>query len=281
MDEQKRVRVTMNQDNQNHKRHDLEYYLTPKNKKSQSSFLTFNRNSAMAKMVKPILLAVLLGVLFGAGLIYYFSDLTPDTLPAATTETDDEEPSSDEPVGEQAVSGSTLSKPASAFEVIQFGMFSNQANAEELIQKKLQPQSIPATIQEQNGQFYVISHLISSESEKSSITDWLESNDLVYMEHFFYKSWNVEALNVKVNDQNIDWYNQGLTLLSETEMDEAWMEQLNAWVNNKPGELQETNKLNKITTLKDQLADANDETHKEFIRKTILLNLHLFYTNLA
>ncbi|WP_054753440.1 hypothetical protein [Piscibacillus salipiscarius] len=87
------------------------------------------------------------------------------------------------------------------------------------------------------------------------------------MEHFFYKSWNVEALNVKVNDQNIDWYNQGLTLLSETEMDEAWMEQLNAWVNNKPGELQETNKLNKITTLKDQLADANDETHKEFIRK--------------
>ncbi|WP_279401600.1 SPOR domain-containing protein [Piscibacillus salipiscarius] len=86
-------------------------------------------------MVKPILLAVLLGVLFGAGLIYYFSDLTPDTLPAATTETDDEEPSSDEPVGEQAVSGSTLSKPASAFEVIQFGMFSNQANAEELIQK--------------------------------------------------------------------------------------------------------------------------------------------------
>ncbi|WP_279401601.1 hypothetical protein [Piscibacillus salipiscarius] len=32
MDEQKRVRVTMNQDNQNHKRHDLEYYLTPKTK---------------------------------------------------------------------------------------------------------------------------------------------------------------------------------------------------------------------------------------------------------
>lgn len=61
----------MNQDNQNHKRHDLEYYLTPKTKIAVI-FLTFNRNSAMAKMVKPILLAVLLGVLFGAGLIYYF-----------------------------------------------------------------------------------------------------------------------------------------------------------------------------------------------------------------
>ncbi|MGP4071381.1 hypothetical protein ACTWQB_02375 [Piscibacillus sp. B03] len=282
MDEHKKVRVTVNQENQSNKKHDLEYYLTPKNKKSQSSILGFHSRSNLSKMMKPVLLAVLLGVLFGAGLIYYFSDLTPDALPATTTEVDEEEEPSSEPNNNEQQSGETLSKPGQVYEVVQFGLFSSKENADELISDSLQPNAVPATVQEQNGQFYVISHLISSESEKDAITDWLESNDLVYMENFFYKSWSFDAVNVDVNESNLEWLNEGITLIEKGESgDQNWESDLQTWFSQQPPDYEQSAKLQEISELLTKLGDSSDLTQQSFIKNTIILNMHLFYSNLA
>ncbi len=283
MDEQKKVRVTMNQYPQHEKKHDLEHYLTPKKSNPKSSFLTFNGRTMLAKMVKPILLAVFLGVIFGAGLIYYFSDLSPDAVPVTTVDQDDEESNEQQSSGEGEENGEAFSKPSTEYEVIQFGLFSSQENADELVQDKLKPNSIPAIVQEDGGQYYVISHLVSEEAEKSSVTDWLESTGLVYMEDFFYKSWGFDRVSLNVEGEPLNWLNEGLSIIEsgESQNDETWRNELESWLSKRPSQYEEASRLNQVNNLLGELSNEEDDAQSDFIQHTILLNLHLFYTNLS
>ena len=76
MEEERKVRVAITKSDDyddQQKKHDLEHFLTPKQKKRP----TFQKIE-LTKWLKPILFAIVLGLVFGAGLMYFFSDYTAD-----------------------------------------------------------------------------------------------------------------------------------------------------------------------------------------------------------
>ncbi|TFB24937.1 hypothetical protein E3U55_00670 [Filobacillus milosensis] len=278
MDEHNKVRVTMNQQSNYNKKHDLENFLTPKNKQHSYS-LTFRGRSMFGKMVKPILLAVLLGGIFGAGLIYFFSDLTPDAVPV--TSVDDDEEVQDQTNDE--VRTGELKLPGNTFEVIQFGLFSTEENANDLNETLLIPNSIPAVVQEQSGQFFVISHVITSEIEKESITNFLESKGLVYMTDFFYKKWNYSTSTVAVSDEEKNWLNEGLTILNEysnSANNRNWMNQTQEWLNDTKESYQNNDHINNMRENLTNFQNTTNENIQQFHERNTLLNLYLFFANL-
>ncbi|RPF55470.1 hypothetical protein [Aquisalibacillus elongatus] len=281
MDERKKVRVTMNQNNESDQKHDLEYFLTPK---GNSKKFGNSGRIMLPKILKPIMLALLLGVIFGAGIIYFFSDMTPgaeDDVPVSTVGDDDEENDSNEE-GNEDSSSTTFEKAAEAYDVIQFGVFSNRANADELVSDSLNPLSVPAVVQEENGQFLVISHLVLSEQNKDDITNWFESNDLVYMDDFFYKTWNFDAVQLDVSENEFTWLNEGKSLIESVQsgIDKSWVDEVNAWLDQQPKAYQNSESLEQIKQLTTEAENTN-QTLRTIYQHTILLNMHIFYDSLA
>ncbi|GEL77450.1 hypothetical protein [Tenuibacillus multivorans] len=284
MDEHKKVRVTMNQQSTNHKKNDLEYFLTPKSSKnSKPSF--FRGRSMYGKMVKPVVFAVILGVVFGAGLIYFFSDLTPSAIPVASVDDEENQAEEEGNDGEQSTENPlAFNIPGKTHDVIQFGVFSSAENAREFIQTLLSPHAIPAVVQENNGQFFIISHLIYSESEKNQITEWLESKDLIYMEDFLYKSWSFNPVEAQVSEEEQAWLEQGLDLIEAYQNSDSidnWVADSLAWIDERPEAYRNNQKLIQAHELLADIQGGLDSQLQNFYTHTTLLNLQLFFSNIA
>ncbi|MGM8214249.1 hypothetical protein ACLIA0_01625 [Bacillaceae bacterium W0354] len=283
MDEHKKVRVTMNQHNQSnqHKKHDLEYVLTPKNNKS--NLFKSSKQKMFSKLLKPILFAVLLGAIFGVGFVYFFSDLTPQSVPVFSSD-DDREKNEDKPNEDKPNESETEDQKTTVFErsaltkdIIQFGIFSTNENAFEHA-KTLKNQHIPTVIHEHQGQYYVLSMMVNSESERETVTKWLENQGLEYMVDFMFKPWNFKSVQADVNENELQWLEKGENLISSSnESQSEWMSQVKTWADEAPERYKNNYYVGNIQSTINQFNHQSEQINQSMYANTVRLNIQLLF----
>ncbi len=281
MDEHKKVRVTVNRDEQPSpsKKHELEYFLTPKQKKSQGNFMSSNK-PVLNKLFKPIAFAVILGVIFGLGFIAFFSDLNPaDNTDSAPVFNEDEE--EDEEVTDTetpAESGEQFERTNETFEVIQYGIFSTNDNARELSQSLLQ-QTVPTIIHEEEGQYYVLSMVDLQPYNRDEVTNWLEAREYEYMNDFLYKDWQINDVLIEGSEAEINWLQEGDALITAEMTGSVWLEEVSGWLNEAPERFENDAYLNNLTNLVNQFEQQITENELPIYLNTVKLSLLLFFEN--
>lgn len=276
MDEHKKVRITMNNNEPKIKKHDLEYILTPKNVKQSNRFSNF-RQPLLAKLFKPILFAIILGAIFGIGFIYYFSDLTPpQSVPVVNQNDDDGVKQTDDnnESNEQSNNQTTFEFTSDSYEVVQFGLFSNIENAKEHA-NFLNNNQIPSVVHFQDGNYYVLSMTIFSEQLKGDTRSWLENKGFEYMEDFLFKTWSFPSKQINGESNEVEWLNEGQQLISSNPSAE-WLQEVETWVSEAPEKYKSNDYM---TNLSNVISKYKDQSFPIY-RNTADLNMRLFFSNL-
>nr|WP_289036785.1 hypothetical protein [uncultured Allobacillus sp.] len=265
MEEERKVRVaiTKSDDYDDHqKKHDLEHFLTPKQKKKPPL-----QNMKLSKWLKPILFAIVLGLVFGAGLMYFFSDYTADD-PAesggqhVSNVTNDDE-------SDDAEGNSNFTMGGQQFQLIQYGIFSSTDNAKEHMASIQQTYGVPVFYVEKEGQYYVVGSYITSSEQESQSIDWLENKGLVRLEDFLVKDWQLAAVEAQVSDGEQSWLEKGEALIGSFSK-----EDFRQWVQEMPDRF-------KTSPYADQLSQLTNGSSDDFMtEKTMQLCLSFFLAEL-
>ncbi|GEN45810.1 hypothetical protein [Alkalibacillus haloalkaliphilus] len=274
MDERKKVRVTINQDDsKDHRSHDLEKVLTPKSKGIHNFS---GKKKFSVTILRAVILAVALGTLFGFAMMYFFdlsTDQTPVGTPVETIGTQDDD-------GEEGTNGGTSDQgdstvfqtDLSTHEVIQLGVFSSEQNAREL---QLHLDFVPSVVTEDNGQYVLLTSLLRSSSVEEEVMNYFESNGLERNEDYISKTWAFSSEEVEVPDGVYEWLNQGEELIHETELNGEWRDRVEDWLSQLPNHYSDHNYLDEaINIITDQ---PSNESEQLLQNQTLLLAIYLFY----
>lgn len=266
MEEERKVRVAITKSDDyddQQKKHDLEHFLTPKQKKRP----TFQKIE-LTKWLKPILFAIVLGLVFGAGLMYFFSDYTADDptgsegQPVSNVTNDDEsndaEGKSNFAIGEQQ------------FQLIQYGIFSSTDNAEEHVTSIQQTYDVPAIYVENEGQYFVVGGYITSSEQESQSIEWLENRGLVRLEDFLVKNWQLPAVRMQVSENDQSWLEAGEALIDNFSKGD-----FQQWVQEMPGRFESNPYAARLTQL------INESGDRFMDEKTMQLSLAFFLAELS
>ena len=267
MDEERKVRVAITHDKKQNQssRHDLEHYLTPKKNRKPS----FQKQDLLG-WLKPVLFAIVIGLIFGVGLMYYFSDFTADepsgsngeqALPVTTEEEDETEENGQ----------ASFSMTPQHFKLIQYGLFSTEENAMEHLSMHKETVGLPAFIIQRDQSYYVVGGYLSSGDEETQAISWLEDQGLVRLEDFLTKEWQLSQEGFQATEEEKAWLDSGLALI---ETNSFTMDSWSGWVQSMPQSLENQRYVSAIQEL-------SMESGGEFMEeKTAQLSLLFFLSEL-
>ncbi|GAA0456824.1 hypothetical protein [Alkalibacillus silvisoli] len=276
MDERKKVRVTINQNSKDHRSHDLEQVLTPKNRGIHKFS---NRKKFSVTILRAVLLAVALGTLFGFAMMYFFdlsTEQTPVNAPVETiADQDEDEDQEVDESGNEGNGNAVYQLELNSHHVFQLGVFSTEENAREL-QNELS--SIPSVVTENEGQFVLVSSLITDSTVESEVANYFESIGLEENEGYIVKPWTFSNVESEVPDDVRDWLAQGEQLISVESLNDEWINETEDWLSQLPGHYSDDVYLDEAINI--VTAPESEDGAIQVQRQTLILAIYLFFDSI-
>ncbi|WP_188206291.1 hypothetical protein [Alkalibacillus aidingensis] len=277
MDEQKKVRVMLNQQSNNNRHsHDLEKILTPKKKKKGLGGLS-NQKGSSVKILRAVILAIVLGSLFGFSMMYFFADISGDQQPPTATPVDSNEEQEEETNEDNEGAETTaLEIELPTTEVVQLGMFSTEENAVEF-QDELA--HLPSVITDDEEYYYLLTSLLPTDQSKDLAVEFLESEGLEKNEDYLVKSWSFTNVEIEETDEVNTWLMEGQDIIHSDDLSDEWLAQSEEWLSQVPSSFENNPYLHQANVIVNRL-EQDDESSFVLGQQTLLLCFYLFFDSI-
>ncbi|WP_027963563.1 hypothetical protein [Halalkalibacillus halophilus] len=265
MDKQRKVRIMIDEKHQNQKKQkkEIESVLTPI-RPIPNNYVNPKKKSLSA-FIKAGILALILGSVFGFGMMYIFSDLSPGASPEPSV------PSSG--VGEEEETNSTpssiINSEAAEVPVVQLGLFSSKDNAI-VLQENFN--DFPTVIIEEEANYYLVT---ASSEENTTIEEKLTELNLEKNEDFIFKDWLTESNDIQPQAQE-EWLKEGIDLASQNVgSTNEFKEEIDEWISRAPSEFSDNDYLEQLQN-KLSMEENYQEVFQPFVVGTGQLLIQLF-----
>ncbi|MET3682548.1 hypothetical protein ABID56_000629 [Alkalibacillus flavidus] len=270
MEERKKIKVAIHQHDNQQSKHQYEPVMTPRTSKSTKY------NLKKWSIIKSALLALVLGAVFGIGILYYFDMTTPPTSDEATAPVASNDESDELDQSEPASTDTSTTYSGGVYDVVQLGVFSTEENANSL---KRSRDMIPSIVTERDGNYYVLASLIHPSQSKQEIIDGLNNVGLTENEGYYVTSWTFDDSQISSDHAALSWLEEGLSLLEPDTLSEQWEEDVTTWLGNYPTSMSDDKLLNQAINIVTMSDDGDRDTSMH--RATLLLTLHLLYDSIS